>query len=345
MFAAGRAIDRNVQVAGGVACRWAQVEAALEVLSTATDWREAEATGRVIPAAGVDAAYDEALAAVADVEGRLAEYLQSVRGRVSAPPRSVVYISMNKDSHIIELPESVKVPSEFSMVGQRKGFKRYSSNALAALRAELSEAEEAKEAASGAILQGLVRRFSEGRGLWSWAVDSIAELDALMSLASHALNTEGGVCRPTLAPHSPDSPPVFSAQGLRHPAGLPGRIGSFVPNDIQLGGPAQPPFIVLTGPNMGGKSTLLRQTCLAALMAQVGACVPADALTLTPVDAIFVRMGAKDHIMTGQSTFFVELAETAAMLEKASRSSLVALDELGRGTATLDGAAIASAVF
>mmetsp|Transcript_20117 Transcript_20117/g.43814 ORF Transcript_20117/g.43814 Transcript_20117/m.43814 type:complete len:279 (+) Transcript_20117:142-978(+) len=96
---------------------------------------------------------------------------------------------------------------------------------------------------------------------------------------------------------------------------------------------------------MGGKSTLLRQVCLATLLAQVGACVPAQSLSLHPVDAVFVRMGAKDHIMTGQSTFFVELSETAAMLQKATSRSLVALDELGRGTATLDGAAIAAAVL
>jgi len=87
------------------------------------------------------------------------------------------------------------------------------------------------------------------------------------------------------------------------------------------------------------------QVCLAALMAQVGAWVPAHSLTLTPVDAIFVRMGAKDDVMSGQSTFFVELAETAAALNRATPASLVALDELGRGTATSDGAAIAAAVL
>lgn len=130
-----------------------------------------------------------------------------------------------------------------------------------------------------------------------------------------------------------------------HPSGLTGRSGSsFVPNDIILGGggggervdgerggkggegrgeggggseggPAAP-LVLLSGPNMGGKSTLLRQVCLAAIMAQVGAWVPAQSLRLHPVDSIFVRMGAKDHIVAGQSTFYVELAETAAMLQK-----------------------------
>lgn len=92
-------------------------------------------------------------------------------------------------------------------------------------------------------------------------------------------------------------------------------------------------------------TVLHTQVCLTALMAQVGAWVPAQSLTLTPVDAIFVRMGAKDDMMAGQSTFLVELAETAAALNRATPASLVALDELGRGTATSDGAAIAAAVL
>ena len=148
-------------------------------------------------------------------------------------------------------------------------------------------------------------------------------------------------------------------------SGIPGRGGCFVPNDVTLGGPSgAPPFVVLSGPNMGGKSTMLRQCCLATLMAQVtpecgggrpyftlwshlrgpsapseqmlllpfhilsphplclhaqvGAWVPATSLKLHPADAIFVRMGARDNIMAGQSTFYVELAETAAMLHKAT---------------------------
>ncbi|KAF2304770.1 hypothetical protein GH714_037905 [Hevea brasiliensis] len=104
-------------------------------------------------------------------------------------------------------------------------------------------------------------------------------------------------------------------------------------------------FVLLTGPNMGGKSTLLRQVCLAVILAQVGADVPAGSFELSPVDRIFVRMGAKDHIMAGQSTFLTELSETALMLSSATRNSLVALDELGRGTSTSDGQAIAEAVL
>eukprot|EP00986_Skeletonema_menzelii_P001374 scaffold366_cov153-Skeletonema_menzelii.AAC.36 len=101
--------------------------------------------------------------------------------------------------------------------------------------------------------------------------------------------------------------------------------------------------LLLSGPNMGGKSTLLRQTCLITILAQVGSFVPAESCSLTPVDRIFTRLGASDRILCGQSTFFVELAETAAAVRGATRRSLVIMDELGRGTSTFDGTAIASA--
>lgn len=105
-----------------------------------------------------------------------------------------------------------------------------------------------------------------------------------------------------------------------------------------------PRLLLLSGPNMGGKSTLLRQTCLIAIMAQLGCKVPAESCAMTPVDRIFTRVGASDKILSGQSTFYVELAETANILLSATEDSLCILDELGRGTATFDGTAIAHSV-
>ena len=122
-------------------------------------------------------------------------------------------------------------------------------------------------------------------------------------------------------------------------------IPNIQPNDLILGGPdAVSSTLLLTGANTGGKSTLLRSACLAVIMAQVGAYVPCTEATLAPVDRIFTRMGAQDRIVSGESTFCVEMTETAAVLRHAQRSSLVILDELGRGTSTHDGHAIAAAV-
>lgn len=119
--------------------------------------------------------------------------------------------------------------------------------------------------------------------------------------------------------------------------------GQFVPNDVVLDTASERCFII-TGPNMGGKSCYIRQAALITIMAQIGSYVPAESADIGVVDAIFVRMGAADSIMRGMSTFRVELEETSAILRCATRRSLVVLDELGRGTSTHDGVAIAYAV-
>lgn len=141
---------------------------------------------------------------------------------------------------------------------------------------------------------------------------------------------------------------------LRHPCITTDRLASFIPNDVRLGmvgeqqeggNKADERIVLLTGPNMGGKSTLLRQTCLAIIMAQVGCYVPARSCVLSPVDRIFTRLGANDNIIAGQSTFMVELMDTSRILRDAGPRSLVILDELGRGTSTFDGMAIAQATL
>ena len=116
----------------------------------------------------------------------------------------------------------------------------------------------------------------------------------------------------------------------------------FIPNDLRL--PRDARMIILTGPNMAGKSTMLRQIGLIVLMAQVGSFVPASAATIGIVDRIFTRVGASDNLVRGQSTFMVEMSETSAILHTATARSLVLLDEIGRGTATYDGVSIAWAV-
>jgi len=135
----------------------------------------------------------------------------------------------------------------------------------------------------------------------------------------------------------------LDAVELRHPTI---KVAQFVPNDIALGGEGgAPTSILLTGPNMGGKSTLLRQTCIAIIMAQLGCFVPAKSCKMAPFDRIFTRIGAHDNILAGHSTFMVELQETSRILRSATPKSLVILDELGRGTSTFDGYAIAYAVL
>jgi DNA mismatch repair protein MSH6 len=155
------------------------------------------------------------------------------------------------------------------------------------------------------------------------------------------------VCRPVFTTEKG----VMEAKDLVHPCIVAKLGGDYIPNDIHLGTTGAK-MVLLTGPNMGGKryrqlifSTLLRQTCIAAIMAQIGCFVPASQFKISPFDRIFTRIGANDNIMAGQSTFMVELNETGKILSEATEKSLVILDELGRGTSTFDGYAIAYAVL
>ncbi|KAM5293108.1 DNA mismatch repair protein Msh6 isoform 7-T7 [Ctenodactylus gundi] len=176
-------------------------------------------------------------------------------------------------------------------------------------------------------------------------------LYALLCLANYSQGGDGPMCRPEMLLPGEDTAPFLELKGSRHPCITKTFFGDdFIPNDILIGceeeqGHSGTAYCVLvTGPNMGGKSTLIRQAGLLAVMAQVGCYVPAEVCRLTPVDRVFTRLGASDRIMSGESTFFVELSETASILTHATAHSLVLMDELGRGTATFDGTAIAGAV-
>lgn len=138
---------------------------------------------------------------------------------------------------------------------------------------------------------------------------------------------------------------------MRHP-GVVSTGVNFIPNDTVIGrkfyeeeDPDSPYILLITGPNMGGKSTLLRQTAIAVILAQLGCFVPAEKCILTPVDRVFTRIGASDRILEGKSVFFVELEETKQVLDNATSNSLIIMDELGRGTSTFDGFSIAKSVL
>lgn len=163
---------------------------------------------------------------------------------------------------------------------------------------------------------------------------AIAELDVLAGLAEAALVNR--YTRPEIVDED-----VLLVEGGRHPV-VDNQTGVFVPNGLWLNGKTR--LVVLTGPNMSGKSTYLRQAAIIALMAQTGSFVPADSCTLGICDRIFTRIGAKDEIALGQSTFMVEMLEAANILNNATSRSLVILDEIGRGTSTYDGLAIAWAM-
>jgi len=166
---------------------------------------------------------------------------------------------------------------------------------------------------------------------------AVAHSDLLASFADSAL--ANNYCRPLFS-----TEPGLLIEGGRHPV-VEGELEggeSFIANDTKLGDGRR--LLLITGPNMGGKSTYMRQTALIALLAHVGSFVPAQRALLGPLDQIFTRIGASDDLASGRSTFMVEMTESAAILHHATENSLVLMDEVGRGTSTFDGLALAFAI-
>ncbi|PSJ42257.1 DNA mismatch repair protein MutS [Allosphingosinicella deserti] len=193
-------------------------------------------------------------------------------------------------------------------------------------------------AAEAAHLETLIGEALHRSEAIAAAADALARLDVSAGLAERAV--EGGWSRPHFVGHN-----CFEIEGGRHPVvedAVRASGGRFVANDCGLS--EQERLWLVTGPNMGGKSTFLRQNALIAVLAQAGAYVPATRATLGLVDRLFSRVGASDNLARGRSTFMVEMVETAAILSQATERSFVILDEVGRGTSTYDGLAIAWAV-
>ncbi len=216
---------------------------------------------------------------------------------------------------------------------------RFSTPELSDLAGRISRAEDVAKGRELAIFDALCQRVETVTIALSDAAHALAELDIAAANAEWAMQV--GAVRPALA-----DTPIFKAEGLRHPvveAALRKQGDGFTANDVNLDarGDTGPRFALVTGPNMAGKSTYLRQACLAIILAQAGLYVPARALTLGLADRVFSRVGASDDLSRGRSTFMVEMVETAAILTQATTRSFVILDEVGRGTSTYDGLAIA----
>uniref|UniRef100_A0A2K5CTB0 DNA mismatch repair protein n=1 Tax=Aotus nancymaae TaxID=37293 RepID=A0A2K5CTB0_AOTNA len=318
---------------------------------TAFDHEKARKTGLITPKAGFDSDYDQALADIRENEQSLLEYLEKQRNRIGC--RTIVYWGIGRNRYQLEIPENFttrNLPEEYELKSTKKGCKRYWTKTIEKKLANLINAEERRDVSLKDCMRRLFYNFDKNYKDWQSAVECIAVLDVLLCLANYSRGGDGPMCRPViLLPE--DTPPFLELKGSRHPCITKTFFGDdFIPNDILIGceeeeeenGKAY--CVLVTGPNMGGKSTLMRQAGLLVVMAQMGCYVPAEVCRLTPIDRVFTRLGASDRIMSGESTFFVELSETASILSHATAHSLVLVDELGRGTATFDGTAIANAV-
>ena len=230
------------------------------------------------------------------------------------------------------------VPAEWIRKQTLVNAERYITEELKEYEQKILGAEERIYALEAQIYSELVRKIQENISLILNNCRILARLDVLSGFAELAVSNR--YCRPQMN----DSKVVDIKQG-RHPVieTMMQAGEEFVPNDIYLDNENQQ-LIILTGPNMAGKSALLRQTALIVLMAQVGSFVPASSATIGYCDKIFTRVGASDNISRGESTFMVEMLETSMILHNLSARSLVLLDEIGRGTSTYDGMSIARAI-
>ncbi len=236
-----------------------------------------------------------------------------------------------------------KVPAEFIRKQTLKNAERYITPELKEYEEKVLAAEERAQDFEYEIFIELRAMVAEAASRLYSTAEALAELDVLASLAELARS------RNYVRPKVVDEPVLDIADG-RHPVlDITEAEGTFVPNSVCFGGKSQLPnpestFLLVTGPNMAGKSTYIRQVALIALMGQIGSFVPAREATIGIADRIFARVGASDDLARGQSTFMVEMTETARILNTATQRSLVILDEIGRGTSTYDGLSLAWAI-
>ena len=309
--------------------------------SDAFNISQAESHGIIIPHEGACSSYDTAKNNVTEIENELDVILNKWKKKVK--DRNIRYHHRGKEVYQLEIPRSALGSvdqSSLNLVSQTKKVRRFYTSEIRELIRQLNLAKEAFDVAKKNVLREIVQQFDQDYEIWSSVSKTSAELDALMGLARASLGDGSGpMCRPRVLPNEHPNP-VFEATELRHPV-LAANSPNFVSNDVKLGGRENPCIAVLTGSNASGKSTISRSVGVVSLLAQVGCYVPAQSLTLRPFKDVFVRMGASDDIARGLSTFVVEMEDVSHFLNDANSHSLVIADEVGRGTSTHDGYAIA----
>ena len=284
--------------------------------------------------AGFDAELDELRTLSTNADQFLIDLEEREKAATGIATLKVGYNSVHGYYIEISKGQSDKAPTHYTRRQTLKGAERYITEELKSFEDKVLSARERALMRERALYEGLLDFLIERLAALKLAAAAIAELDVLANLAERAdaLNWK--------APRLVDEPGVRNEKG-RHPVVERVRREPFEPNDLALNDVRR--MLIITGPNMGGKSTYMRQAALIVLLAHIGSYVPADAATLGPIDRIFTRIGAGDDLSRGQSTFMVEMSETANILHNATKYSLVLMDEVGRGTSTYDGLALAQA--
>ncbi|CAO1633762.1 unnamed protein product [Sympodiomycopsis kandeliae] len=278
---------------------------------------------------------------IALVESELAEHLTELKKELKRP--SLQYATVSGIDYLVEVRtgDAKKVPANWLRMSATKSMVRFHTPTITRLLKRRDQHKELLAAEASRAFNSFVSDICECSTDLRNAIAALGTLDALISLATVAALP--GYVQPEIV-EVQDEGGTIELEGMRHPMSEVLREG-YVPNDVKLGGDGDAQGLILTGANMGGKSSTVRAIALCVILAQIGSYIPASSARLSVHDSVLTRMGASDELAKGRSTFMVEAQEASEIMRVSTNRSLVILDEIGRGTSTFDGQAIASSIL